>query len=190
MDIGSNGKLAILVGASGSGKTTLENELVKIGFDKMVSMTTRPARQGEVGNEDYYFVSDHEFDSMSNLGLLAEQTEYGGNKYGLSRKEIYDSLVFNKRNACFVSNEDGANQLANFYDEAIVFWLETDVETMIERMERRGDKPSDILNRVKHALGNNELAPQYDDWVILFKENTLEENIKIVKEVITREYGI
>lgn len=46
----------VIMGKSLSGKSYLQKELVKRGFPKMVTATTRPKRQGEVDGQDYYFV--------------------------------------------------------------------------------------------------------------------------------------
>lgn len=46
----------VIMGKSLSGKSYLQKELVKQGFPKMITATTRPKRQGEVDGQDYYFV--------------------------------------------------------------------------------------------------------------------------------------
>lgn len=47
----------VIMGKSLSGKSYLQKELVKQGFPKMITATTRPKRQGEVDGQDYYFVN-------------------------------------------------------------------------------------------------------------------------------------
>ena len=49
-------KIVVLVGGSGSGKTTIAHELEKKGFRRLVTTTTRPKREGEVDQVDYFFV--------------------------------------------------------------------------------------------------------------------------------------
>lgn len=46
----------VIMGKSLSGKSYLQKELVKRGFPKMITATTRPKRHGEVDGQDYYFV--------------------------------------------------------------------------------------------------------------------------------------
>lgn len=46
----------VIMGKSLSGKSYLQKELVKQGFPKMITATTRPKRQGEINGQDYYFV--------------------------------------------------------------------------------------------------------------------------------------
>ena len=67
----------VLLGASGSGKSTIENELVENHeFNKIISVTTRQIRNGEVNGRDYYFVSNEEFDEMLHENQFAEYEEY------------------------------------------------------------------------------------------------------------------
>lgn len=61
--------LLLLGGPSGSGKTTVANILQeKHGFSRLVTVTTRPPREGEKNGVDYYFVSIDEFRSMQATG--------------------------------------------------------------------------------------------------------------------------
>ncbi len=81
----------VLAGPSGSGKTTLANALVARsggGVRRALTCTTRPPRPGERSGVDYRFVSTAEFDSLRSLGELLEETEYGGNHYGVPLSEV------------------------------------------------------------------------------------------------------
>lgn len=55
----------VIMGKSLSGKSYLQKELVKRGFPKMVTATTRPKRQGEVDGQDYYFVKKPAKDAIA-----------------------------------------------------------------------------------------------------------------------------
>ena len=55
----------VIMGKSLSGKSYLQKELVKQGFPKMVTATTRPKRQGEVDGQDYYFVKKPAKDAIA-----------------------------------------------------------------------------------------------------------------------------
>ena len=52
--------LIVIVGESGSGKTTLQNELLKRGYRRIVTATTRNRRRNEL-EDAYHFVSREEF---------------------------------------------------------------------------------------------------------------------------------
>ena len=57
------GSLIVLSGPSGVGKTSLVQALVAAtpSLRLSISYTTRMRRQGEVDGQDYFFVSDEEF---------------------------------------------------------------------------------------------------------------------------------
>ena len=43
----------IICGRSGTGKSTLEEELIGMGYGRIISCTTRPPREGEKDGVDY-----------------------------------------------------------------------------------------------------------------------------------------
>lgn len=78
----SNSKIIALVGESGSGKSSIQDELTKIGYEKIITYTTRPMREEDVDGKTYHFVADDEFEDFKSNGLFAETAEYNGWKYG------------------------------------------------------------------------------------------------------------
>ena len=54
----------ILCGKSGSGKDTILKRLCKRGFTPIVSLTSRPIREGETNGVEYNFVSRELFESL------------------------------------------------------------------------------------------------------------------------------
>ena len=68
--------LLVLMGKSCSGKDTIANELVKYGYEKFVSYTTRPMRDDEIQDQTYHFISEDEFISKINDGFFLEYRKY------------------------------------------------------------------------------------------------------------------
>lgn len=85
--------MIVLVGESASGKSTVEKELVKLGYEKIVSYTTRSPRSGEVGGIDYDFITDAKFDELKAEGFFAETASYNGWQYGIAKDDCTDNKV-------------------------------------------------------------------------------------------------
>lgn len=78
-----------ITGPSASGKTELVKRLVSGGaFTKLVSVTTRDKRPGEVEGEDYYFISKEEFDSLLEADQLVQYVIFNGKGYATTRQEL------------------------------------------------------------------------------------------------------
>lgn len=85
--------LVTVTGPSASGKTELVNLLTKnFNFEKLVSVTTRPIREGEVNGLDYYFINEETFQYLEKEDQLAEQVCFNGKNYATTKDEI--SRVF------------------------------------------------------------------------------------------------
>lgn len=86
--------MIILVGESASGKSSIEKNLVeKYGFNKIVSYTTRPPREGEIEGIDYYYISKSEFHRLKEQGFFAEVGYYNGWYYGTAIKDCTNDKV-------------------------------------------------------------------------------------------------
>lgn len=78
-------KIIALFGKSGSGKDTILNKIMThYGrcCHKIVSCTTRPKRDCEKDQEDYYFISEAQFADLLLKNLLLEGTFFNGWFYG------------------------------------------------------------------------------------------------------------
>ena len=76
----------VLIGKSCSGKDTVVKELKKMGYESIVTYTTRPMRDNEIDGVNYHFVSQEIFNSMISNNEFAEwksyKTENGTWMYG------------------------------------------------------------------------------------------------------------
>ena len=87
-------RLFVIAAPSGAGKTTLVKALVKRNPDLKfsISYTTRRKRATEVEAEDYFFVDDSTFQSLSDKGELLESALVFDNHYGTSRSQVEEHL--------------------------------------------------------------------------------------------------
>jgi guanylate kinase len=135
--------MLILVGASASGKTEVAKLLFKkYGLIKAITHTTRPKREHEKNGVDYYFVSKTKFLELLDADYFVEHTEYNGNYYGCSKKEISDNKVV-------IVDANGLKSFKALNDSKIItFLLYADEETRLNRMIARGDKLIDAQKRI------------------------------------------
>lgn len=138
-----NKNLIVFVGDSGSGKSYYEKAMYNLGFDKLVSHTTRNPRVGEVNSVDYYFVSFEDFDKID----FVETVNIHGNKYGVSIKEIESK----NNDMILVAEPNGVEQILQQM-EAIVILLDLPKEVRKENMINRGD----TIENIEYRLANED----------------------------------
>lgn len=76
--------IVAICGKSGSGKDTIAKHLVSMSpsWNMIVSCTTRPKRDNEVDGEDYYFITNEEFEQKLLNGDMLEATFFNNWHYG------------------------------------------------------------------------------------------------------------
>lgn len=164
--------ILLLVGPSGSGKTTLGKYLKSLGVPEVVSHTTRNMRENEVDGIDYHFVSKEEFEATETI----EHSEYSGNWYGISRKEIEDKLATYDKIFAIVE-PIGAENISKMYPiEAKIVFVTIPLKEMEKRMRERKDPEIKIEERLSNAINNKE----HENWHMadLIIENWSEEKSK------------
>lgn len=142
----------LLLGASGSGKTTLSQQLKDMGIPELISHSTRPMRDGESEENPYYFVAKQEFDSID----FVETTQYANNWYGTSKSEV-DRVLSSGGSAFAIVDRHGVEEFKSIYGESVkVVFVYVSPDKVFDRMLVRGDKLSDVHQRVTHAERTGE----------------------------------
>ncbi len=139
-------------GISGSGKTTVVENTVKNypeKFHKVVTTTTRNAREGEIQGLDYFFINKEEFEKKINEGLFLEHEFISGNFYGTQ----IDQLINKKTIPIIVVGPEGAQNFKKILEskniDCISIFIECDIETAKERIKKRdGNNPIAVLKRL------------------------------------------
>ena len=106
-------RLTTLTGPSCAGKSTLERMLAERGAQRAISTTTRAPRNGEVDGVDYYFVSQDEFATLRECGMLVECAKFGDHWYGLSIAEL-DRVFAQGDHVVAVCEPVGANRIKEY----------------------------------------------------------------------------
>ncbi|MBN2073011.1 MAG: guanylate kinase [Actinobacteria bacterium] len=185
----ARGKLFIISGPSGSGKSTLIRQIIKDleGFEKSVSVTTRPPRKNEAHGKQYYFLSDGQFKKMADNGELLEWAPYAGYLYGTPLKFVMDRLS-SGINVILEIEVQGAMKVMETMDDAYsVFIATTTPKELKERLLKRGtDGMEDIENRIRIALRELQFKKYYDCIIV---NNNYNEALANLKEVLLMQKG-
>ena len=131
--------LFVLQGPSGSGKTTQAAHLAREkNFEKIITATTRPPREGEVHGRDYYFLDEKTYDVRLANGELLAPTAIHGAKYGIPKADLLSIIRSDKRHAVVVLDDKGAEALRAA--GAYVIGLRLDEATRHARLMKRREE--------------------------------------------------
>lgn len=129
-----------LTGPTCGGKSTLEERLLREGFSKVISTTTRPQRTGDVDGEQYYFTNPTRFAAMVENGEMAEHVNFGGNYYGASKAEFEKGFAAGKP-VVVVCEPIGRRQFEVFAEKEgwslVRVFVDSPVQVQAERFLRR-----------------------------------------------------
>jgi guanylate kinase len=171
--------LFLIVGPSGSGKTTVMRSVMK---NEIVSCTTREQREGEVNGVDYVFVTEDEFKSAFDDGLLIEHTKYSGNYYGLSYHEIESKLK--KDHAFAIVDINGLQQLKAIYPYCTSIFIKTTKEHCTRAMIERGDSLIKVHQRLETFEDEQYDALENCDYVVKNEYGDISKAICVITSII------
>ena len=132
-------KIVILCGKSSSGKDLIRNKLVKNGYKRIVTNTTRPPREGEKDGVAYNFMTDEQFLELVKNGDMIEyqkyHTELGIWYYGSSANNI----DINKNDYVIVLTLEGAEAYKNYFgaENCIIFYIDAPKSVREQRARER-----------------------------------------------------
>ena len=167
------GFMFVLSSPSGAGKTTLSRKLLEQenGIKMSVSVTTRPARPGEVDGVDYSFVSQTQFDTLARNAQLLEHATVFNHSYGTPADFINRSLD-DGIDVLFDIDWQGTKQLAECCrdDLVSVFILPPSMEELASRLKNRASDSDEVVTfRMERAAAEISHWEEYD-YVVVNKD--------------------
>jgi guanylate kinase len=144
------GRLTVLAGPTAVGKGTVAADIRRryplIWLS--VSVTTRPARPGEVDGVHYHFVDEAKFDELTATGQLLEwAVVHGRHRYGTPREAV-DAVLAEGRPALLEIDLQGARQVrATMPGAFFVFLKPPSLDELVRRLVGRGTESGEERER-------------------------------------------
>ena len=168
-------QLIILTGPSGVGKGTIIEKIIKDKrFWVSISATTRKPREGEVEGENYYFLSNSQFEEMIKNDLLIEWAKFADNYYGTLLKPVIEKI--NEGFKVILEIEvDGAEQVRKKFPDALsIFLMPPSKNELEKRIRNRGtENEESIIKRLERASFEIDSAKKFDHKKMFGKTNLL-----------------
>jgi len=185
----SNRLLIVLSGPSGVGKDALLRRMKeqKYPFHYVVTVTSRPRREGERDGVDYRFVSQREFQQMIDNGELLEWANVYGNYYGVPRKEISQALSKGK-DVIVKVDVQGAATIKRILPQAVCIFLRPPSMEELERRlrQRHSESAKDLALRLQKAEEEMKSLPLFDH-VLTSYQGKLDELISQIQSTVAAE---
>lgn len=163
------GNLIIVSAPSGGGKTSLVDALIKQdqNISVSVSHTTRSRREGERHSEDYYFVTENEFENMRQRGEFLEYATVFGRHYGTTRAWVAKTIE-NGRDVILEIDWQGAESIKRLMPESVgIFILPPSLQILYQRLKSRGQDNEEVIEK-RMAAARDEMRHYVNyDYVIV-----------------------
>lgn len=165
-------KIVVTVtGPSASGKTEIVNRLcAEYNFQKLVSITTRPPRDGEVEGVEYYFVTEGEFFEQKNSGNLVQEVCFNGKFYATTSDEI-DRVFSSGKTPIVIVEPGGVDQFTSVGNrlgfEIFSLFVHAPYETLKKRFNKRlaGIEPTQYdMDRLVAIKKESSTWHDLQDW--------------------------
>ena len=179
--------ILVIVGKTCSGKNTVLNELINLGYESIVTYTSRPPRAEEVNAKTYHFITKDNFMRKIEEDFFAEYTSYNVANgdiwyYGTAKEDLKKA----DNNKVIILNPDGLKTIRQIENiKSTVILLDANKDTIIKRLKGRGDDLAESERRIKADELDFKGINKYVDFII----NTSNLNPKEIAEIVNFTYN-
>jgi guanylate kinase len=149
-----------------------------------VSATTRRPRAGETQGEDYWFLTDDEFERRVQAGDFVEHAEYSGRRYGTLRSEL-ERRIGAGHPVVLEIEVQGARQIRQTLPEALqIFVAPPSPDVLRTRLVGRGtDDPEEVEERLRTARAELSAQDEFGEVVV---NDRLEDAVARLEAIVRR----
>ena len=177
--------LLVVSGPSGAGKDTVVSRMMQKHpeIEISVSATTRAPRAGETDGENYYFLTNEQFEEKIDRGEMLEYVNYCGKYYGTPKSEV-DARLDRGTTVVLVIEVVGAANIKKLYPEStLIFIMPPSMDELRARLRGRGTESEEaIAGRLKRAEEELPYAREYDFSVENRDVDACADEIRILKQ--------
>lgn len=173
----------LLVGRSASGKDSIADELVKRGYKKLKSYTTRPRRVNE--GDTHVFIDESEVEKY--IPDMVAHTKIGDYQYFATKEQMAenDIYIIDPLGVLFMEFHEG-------YDpniRTVIIYINQLERVRYARARERGDKKEDIIKRF---MAENDQFEEFErtcayDYAVT--NNDLQKSVNFVEYIMLLETG-
>jgi guanylate kinase len=178
------GKLIIVSGPSGVGKSSLTEDAMKDleGFERSVSVTTRPRRKNEADGYKYNFISGEDFNKLVKEDKLLEHAEYCDFQYG-TPLDFVEKKLNQGKNVILEIEVCGAMQVKKkIRDAYLIFIVTSNISDLKKRLKKRDTESADNIEKRVKAAAEELKYQRYYDCIIV--NNDYNEALLNLKQVL------
>jgi guanylate kinase len=179
-------RVFVITGPSGVGKGTLIRALRERmpELELAVSATTRRPRAGETQGEDYWFLTDDEFEKRANEGDFVEHAEYSGRRYGTLRSEL-ERRIGAGHPVVLEIEVQGARQIRQAMPEALqIFIAPPSPDVLRTRLIGRGtDDSAEVEARLDTARAELSAQDEFGEVVV---NDRLDDAVEKLEAIVRR----
>ena len=162
--------LTVLAGPTAVGKGTVAG-YVRDHFPEVrhsVSVTTRPARPGEVHGVHYIFIDDEAFDRMlASDDLLEWATVHNKYRYGTPRGPVLEAAARGERMLLEIDLQGARQVRASMPDVRLVFLTPPSWDELVHRLIGRGtEDEEERTRRLETAKVELASAGEFDEIIV------------------------
>ena len=171
-----------IMGKSGSGKSTLEKRLESLGYNRIISYTTREKRGNEQNGVEYHFITKEQFKQLLHKDILMEHAIYNGNYYG-APKPVGSS------NNVIVVETDGFKTIKQLYGkQAVGVYIDISDAELKKRLNTRGDTDYKTIES-RHIEDKQKFADIEDKADIILRDEPLDIMVLKVLDYVRKLEG-